>query len=202
MVSPPGQTIQKLNAAIHNEPYLSIIHFVYWSLVLGIVTPLLIIFLTIQMLWNLLMWYLGRSGSTPLFDPKNKPEYDMAIIITGCDSGLGKDFAIYAADAGYTVFAGCYNYNTSKKQFETIPKIHSFQLDVTNDSDVQKASKMMVDWLNETSIPIVDIGRKRVLHAIINNAGVGRPTITDWCDVSVFESMMNGTYSCTKQTIV
>jgi short chain dehydrogenase len=172
MVSLPSPTLQKVNALLHKEPIASIFYGLYWSTVFVIGLPFVVMFLQVQIVVNVLSWYWTKS-SKKNFHPNNKPEYDFSIVITGCDTGFGKDLAIHCADMGYTVFAGCYRYESSKQLFTTIAKIIPFSLDVTKDNDVNEGAALVRKWLEEKNVPVQDLGRKRVLHALINNAGIG-----------------------------
>lgn len=212
----PFPMLQKFNNALHYEPYESIVYCVYWSTIFLFWTPIAIIILFIQTVWNMLTWYtfVGRNSSSKGYycDPENQPDYDMGVVITGCDTGFGKELAIRASSYGYTVFAGCYKYETtSKNLFDTIPNIVPFQLDITKDVDATNAYELVQKWKQqeqsnvksttstETTItqPKSDIGsKKRVLHAIVNNAGVGLFSETDLSDLSTFQAMMDGMF-CT-----
>jgi short chain dehydrogenase len=191
MVSLPSPTLQKVNALLHKEPIASIFYGLYWSTVFMIGLPFVVMFLQVQMVINVLSW-LWTKDSKHNFHPNNKPEYDLAIVVTGCDTGFGKDIAIHCADIGYTVFAGCYQYESSKQLFSTIAKIIPFSLDVTKDKDVNEAARLVQQWLEEKNIPVQDIGRKRVLHAVINNAGIGTFGETCFLPLQEFKNMVDG----------
>ncbi|VDO63153.1 unnamed protein product, partial [Heligmosomoides polygyrus] len=79
-----------------------------------------------------------------------------AVLITGCDSGFGRELALRCISEGFTVFAGC----LTEKCLS--PKLHTVSLDVTSDESVQKAElyvkKNLTDGLQ--------------LWGIVNNAGV------------------------------
>lgn len=189
----PGFFLQKVNAILHQEPIASIFYTLYWTILFTISFPIIIIYLHVQCIINVFAWYLQRKRSNN-FHPNNKPEYDLAIVITGCDTGFGKDLAIHCADIGYTVFAGCYQYEQSKELYKTIIKIIPFSLDVTNDNDVLESATLVQQWLDETNIPVQDIGRKRILHALINNAGIGSFGETSYTPLQDYQNMMDGMY--------
>lgn len=192
---PPGKFLQKINALLHQEPIAIIFYTLYWTILFTISFPLIIIFLYIQCIINVLLYYIQKQKRFKNnFHPNNKPEYDLAIVITGCDTGFGKDLAIHCADIGYTVFAGCYQYEQSKELYKTILKIIPFALDVTKDTDVLESAILVQQWLNETNIPVQDLGRKRVLHALINNAGIGSFGETSYTPLQDYQNMMDGMY--------
>jgi NAD(P)-dependent dehydrogenase (short-subunit alcohol dehydrogenase family) len=113
----------------------------------------------------------------------------MAVVITGCDGGFGKELAIWACEAGYTVFAGCLDAQKCK-DLADLPgseRLMVVQMDVTSDEQVKKVVKTVEEWLQHR--PTNDAsqlesecqrGIKRVLHALVNNAGVGRGGYIDW----------------------
>jgi short chain dehydrogenase len=191
VVSLPGPILQKINALLHKEPIASIFYGVYWSTVFTISLPLVVVFLQVQMAINVLSWFWANR-SKKNFHPSNKPEYNLAIVITGCDTGFGKDLAVHCADVGYTVFAGCYQYESSKQQYTTIAKIIPFPVDVTKDKDVKEGATLVQTWLDETKIPVQDLGRKRILHAVVNNAGIGTMGETCYSPLEEYQHSMDG----------
>jgi NAD(P)-dependent dehydrogenase (short-subunit alcohol dehydrogenase family) len=196
MGSPPGPRLQRLNALLHREPLASIAHSLYWSLVLLLATPVIVVILHVQGIVNLLVWSMGWTGDG-YYDPRRRqqegspPNTELAVIITGCDSGFGKEFALWADRAGYTVFAGCLS-KESFAQFEEgcratmIPVL----LDVTREEDVRKAVTTVESWLAEGSTAGTN---NRLLHAVCNNAGIIMPGLVDWIDVATVERVMDGT---------
>ena len=213
--SPPGPVLQHINAALHREPAATLAYGFYWSLVLAVGTPLAILFLLLRTLFrllHLLFWYNIRlwpstvHASSSACDPTTAggSEYEMAVVITGCDSGFGKELALWAADAGYTVFAGC----LEKSSWEGAgwpDRILPVPMDVTSDAQVNAAVVTVEAWLRNQSRGSDDaentgastntnITKKRVLHALINNAGVGTGGLVDWADLSDFKLCTEGTY--------
>jgi NAD(P)-dependent dehydrogenase (short-subunit alcohol dehydrogenase family) len=113
------------------------------------------------------------------------------VIITGCDTGFGKELVLRLAAEGFVVFAGCFQ-EDSQQQFPTTIddeslKIHPMVLDVTKDDHVQDAYKAVQKWLDGGAI-----NEKRYLHAVVNNAGAGKLGYIDWMEMSDFEFCMNG----------
>lgn len=91
---------------------------------------------------------------------------------------------------GYTVFAGCYNCQHSKELFESRSNIIPLQLDVTKDNEVQEYAALVNKWLDETNTQ--GVGRKRILHALINNSGI----VTHGEALQEYQNMMDGMYFC------
>ena len=140
------------------------------------------VLLVIQTAFKLARFLLGWDT---LVDPKNDGE-ELAVIITGCDSGFGQKLAFALAQKGYVVFAGCLSPGATK-QFEGESRIISMIMDVTKDDQVQAAANTVNKWL------VVGDGKtKRYLHACVNNAGIGHGGLVDWLDLTTFQQDMDG----------
>ena len=96
---PPGRNLQKLNAIIHREPYSTIAHGTYWSIVLLFGAPLVGISLLCISLYELLRYFFWNRRR---IEPKSI-EQELAVVITGCDSGFGKEMAFRLAAEGFIV---------------------------------------------------------------------------------------------------
>lgn len=123
------------------------------------------------------------------FDPSNHKDSKLAVVITGCDSGFGRELALYAAEAGFVVFAGC----LKRDSFDQVTvasrgTIHALELDVTQNEHVAKMAEEVKKWLKD------DTGgkEKRVLHALVNNAGIGYSGNIDWAEISDFQKIFDG----------
>ncbi|KAK5980534.1 hypothetical protein GCK32_001513 [Trichostrongylus colubriformis] len=70
-----------------------------------------------------------------------------AVLITGCDTGFGRDLAIRCAGKGMPVFAGCIRpesieeLRNASQNFGT--PIDAFVMDVASDESVAKAKKYL-----------------------------------------------------------
>lgn len=116
--------------------------------------------------------------------PPITPERCLGVVITGCDSGFGKEIALASVDAGYTVFAGCLD--PIKAWPGAVPSyLFPLQMNVTKQSDIDSTVKFVERWLAEKD--------RNTLHALVNNAGVGRMGLIDWLKMESFEYCMNGT---------
>lgn len=95
---------------------------------------------------------------------------------------------------GFIVFCCCLR-KDSLEVFEHEHLAMPILMDVTKDSDVDKASKQVSAWLAG--------GKDRYLHALVNNAGIGIPTVLDWVPVDDFRKMVDvnfmGMVRCTKK---
>jgi short chain dehydrogenase len=207
--SPPGPLLQKINAALHREPVATIAYGIFWSVVLAVSMPMAVCVLQIRTVWQLFLWYKQPNDQhhKNAYDPAsihNKNKYEMAVVITGCDSGFGKELAFWAADAGYTVFAGCKSTTSWEDGGSVLPdRIHLMAMDVTSDAQVNAAVHEVQAWLlsnqqdeQQDSGDTNKTKKKRVLHALINNAGVGTFSLVDWAEMSDFTFCMEGTF-CT-----
>ena len=132
---------------------------------------------------------------------KELGEKELAIAITGCDSGLGRDLAYTLADRGFVVFAAC-NTQEGRKQFLSKKKqIFAVKCDVTVEEDIDLFSGLVSSWLKYNSDDASSIRSTRLpryLHAVINNAGSvtttskGYSGVADWLDISEYRNTMEG----------
>jgi len=129
----------------------------------------------------------------------------LAVVITGCDSGFGKEIAMLCAASspekeggGFTVFACCLK-EESFEQFRLMANVIPVKVDVTNDDNVVNVALKVSEWIKagEADGGGDDKGEKkkkeRILHALVNNAGIGLGFITDLTDLSLFQHVMDGT---------
>lgn len=189
----PGPALQGINAALHREPVSSLFHAFYWCLVLIVGTPVAIAVLLVRALARVIGW-LAFGSSKGACDPKRPDQKsEMAVVITGCDGGFGRELALSAVDAGYVVFAGCLEKQNSWPGL--LPDgLIPIQMDVTKDDQVAVAVTTVKAWLNHEEAKANDEPKKkRVLHALINNAGVGTGGLVDWADLSSFQFCIDGT---------
>ena len=193
--NPPGKFLQLVNAWLHKEPLSSIAHCLFWIFVLICGTPLACVFLVFQLIFRLMLW----MTSSEKFDPRRVVDKELGVVITGCDSGFGKELAIVSAEAGFTVFAGVLR-EESFAQFRGITSIHPVLLDVTNSKSVSSFVESFEEWRRQK---VEEQDRKmklRVLHGLCNNAGVGEGGDIDWMDVESFRSIMEGKRNNTVST--
>ncbi|GAX28911.1 17beta-estradiol 17-dehydrogenase / 3alpha(17beta)-hydroxysteroid dehydrogenase (NAD+) [Fistulifera solaris] len=193
---PPGAFLQEINSLIHQEPFESILYCVYWSVVIGVCSPIAILLLQLRLLFRLLGWILDSVRKYSACDPKGHPTRESAVVITGCDTGFGRDVALRAAEAGYIVFAGCLKEESVTERNQLSNNIKAFTMNVTNDEHVEKAAQMVSRWLDETTT------QQRILHALINMAGVGFCGNVDFMPLNLFQTSMDvnffGTVRCCK----
>jgi len=97
-ITPPGPAWQKINSILHQEPIATIVYGFYWSFALLFMTPIAVFVLQVLTILKLILYGLHLTGDTT-FDPSSKRNADkeLAIVITGCDSGIGRETALWAA---------------------------------------------------------------------------------------------------------
>jgi hypothetical protein len=178
--------VQYLNAISHAEPFVTILHLIVFVPFLILATPLGLVGICLYTAFRLYVAY----GVPPV-----TPAPHLAVVVTGCDSGFGRELALSAADAGFTVFAGCLTPQTSWPG-PTSPRLIPLLMDVTNDEQVQEAVRSVEQWLAAASSAATDDNgqppKPRRLHALVNNAGVGGIGLVDWMDVKFYELCING----------
>lgn len=108
-------------------------------------------------------------------------------IICNPTPGFGRELVEPLTTRGYTVFAGCLK-KDSFINFKNDPLAIPIQLDVTNEKTVADALKAVSAWLDGGGT------KERYLHALVNNAGVGIPTMIDWAALSDFKTCININY--------
>jgi NAD(P)-dependent dehydrogenase (short-subunit alcohol dehydrogenase family) len=191
----------------------------------------------------------STTATTSSYPPPPHPvvlEEEVAIVITGCDTGFGQELAIRLAMDGFVVFAGCLNEssmeffrptststattkggtdladgstssssssdnNAKPNDDVALARIRPILLDVTNDEHVQATASYVEEWLLQfSSIPLqtqsishsnnhtlpppeagVVVTTKRSLHAIVNNAGVGKMGYIDWLTMNDYTLAMD-----------
>jgi hypothetical protein len=182
----PSPLAHNINAQLHKDAISPIVHAFFWTLVFQLLTPFAVLGLWTRAIVQLVFMKRGGDNEYAPSSSDNKKE-QLAVFITGCDSGFGKETAIWAATAGYVVFAGCL-FQESFDHFKHGPgTILPIQIDVTNNDSVAAAFRIVENLINDTSG-----NQKRVFHALINNAGIGRQGLVDWLDLADFQKVMDG----------
>jgi len=112
---------------------------------------------------------------------------DKAVVITGCDSGFGRDLALKCLENGMSVFAACFNEdgeNSLRDEAKGNPggdkNLETFTLDVRSDESVNKARKLVGDKLEVKGL--------KGLWGVVNNAGIGdQRGWDDWMTTAHYE---------------
>ncbi|KAJ3307246.1 Retinol dehydrogenase 5 [Kappamyces sp. JEL0829] len=109
-------------------------------------------------------------------------ERHLVFLITGCDSGFGKEMAITLAGKGHSVYSGCLTPQGVKDLNDVgckhlIPVI----LDVTSEHDVAQVMKQIQHTHHS-------------LFCLINNAGIVSGFFTEWASMDQIAETMNVNY--------
>lgn len=129
-----------------------------------------VVLAALLILWRLNHWRLSAA--------RVKPE-GRYVVVTGCDTGFGHILSRRLADAGYSVFAGCYSKAGAQEASKHQPeRMWGVQLDVTSDASVAAfVAKVKA--------------RTDTLWALVNNAGVAGGFTADATDVDTFKNVMD-----------
>ncbi|CAF3891866.1 unnamed protein product [Rotaria sp. Silwood2] len=101
------------------------------------------------------------------------------VLISGCDTGFGNGLAIELDKQGFNVLAGVYDPNNKDLLAKTLSsRATVFKLDITRQEDINAAYEMIS---KET----------KVLHALVNNAGIGTGGHIDWISVELMRKVMD-----------
>eukprot|EP00058_Branchiostoma_floridae_P027065 XP_002612556.1 3-hydroxybutyrate dehydrogenase [Branchiostoma floridae] len=130
------------------------------------------------LLASVLAWTVCRFLPVTEVDGKGK-----AVLVTGCDTGFGKEVSRVLHDRGFTVFAGCVLKDKGGEGARELaavgsPRLHVLQMDVTSDDSLWKARQYM-----EENLPDKDAG----LWAIVNNAGTSTYGLVEWCPIETYK---------------
>ena len=104
------------------------------------------------------------------------------VLISGCDTGFGHGLAIELDKQGFNVLAGVFvadNVNSLKSELSS--KATVFRLDVTKQEDIDATFKLVN-------------GKTNVLHALVNNAGIGGGGRIDWMSMDLLRKIMDVNY--------
>ncbi|CAF1402730.1 unnamed protein product [Rotaria sp. Silwood1] len=132
----------------------------YWSLVL-----IFIFYITYRI--------YRHFFPTPNINPRGK-----YVLISGCDTGFGYQLAIELDNDGFHVLAGVYNPNNQDSLSRQLSsRATVFSLDITKQEDIDKVFALVQSKTN-------------VLHALVNNAGVGKTGFIDWISMDFLRNIM------------
>ena len=114
-----GSTI---NHYLHEEPFSFLFHGFFWFFLLVFVIPLIGIFLFLHTIVILTVNLLPSFNFSIINNTPNKKidpnlSNELAVYVTGCDSGFGKSVSLLLAKRGFVVFSGCLTEN-GMRQFD------------------------------------------------------------------------------------
>ncbi|CAB9530715.1 Short-chain dehydrogenase/reductase family 9C member 7 [Seminavis robusta] len=182
-----------LNDVLHVEPISIVADAGFWLLILLIGYPLAAVAVLFRMIYRVLGWCLGGGGKV---DPRANNTQELAVFVTGCDSGFGRQVVEPLTARGFTVFCGCLH-KSSFQHFQANALAIPVQLDVTSDKSVMEAYKVVASWMSAGS------KKQRHFHALVNNAGIIRAGTVDWAKMPDFQATMSvnfyGVLRCVKE---
>lgn len=125
----------------------------------------------------------------------NRRYRDLYVVITGCDSGFGKELAYRLDRFGFNVFAACLTEEAAAELERTTSKsLHTVIVDVSKPETISK----LVEKVKKT------IPNDRALWGIVNNAGIsGALAFSDILTkehlIEIFDVNLFGMAEMTKQ---
>ena len=128
---------------------------------------------------SIIFVYVSYRVYQYFFPPPNINPNGKYVLISGCDTGFGHGLAIELDKQGFNVLAGIYNPNNK----DALTKLLSsratvFKLDITQQEDIDSAYELIST-------------KTKVLHALVNNAGVGACGYIDWVTVESIRKVMD-----------
>jgi NAD(P)-dependent dehydrogenase (short-subunit alcohol dehydrogenase family) len=87
---------------------------------------------------------------------KYKVSANEAVFVTGCDSGMGEQSALYLAELGYFVFAGCYMEESFHKyaQFDNVVCV---RVDVSDQKSIDAAFETTATEMKARDLSLVSL---------------------------------------------
>ncbi|CAL1274926.1 unnamed protein product, partial [Larinioides sclopetarius] len=122
--------------------------------------------------------FLTNTFSRLKITPQGK-----AVLVTGCDSGFGHEFAKRLDSIGFHVFATCLfpsGPGALELKKSCSSKLHILHMDVTQDESVKKGYEYVKENLQNSE-----------MWAIVNNAGTARGLYFEFLSVEDFEVCIN-----------
>lgn len=172
---------------------LTVIYFTE-GLTLYLFRPL-IHFIAIFVISWLLTSFCYRRLVLPTFGRSIQPTSDLAVLITGCDTGLGLATAERLNQRGFFIFACCLSLESEGAvRLSVLENVHVIKCDVTSDDDIARVKTEVTSILGYST---------KCLHGIVNNAGVSILGMIEWTNnINLLIQTMNvnlfGTVRVTK----
>jgi NAD(P)-dependent dehydrogenase (short-subunit alcohol dehydrogenase family) len=178
---PPAPWLQSVNDFLHKEPFAMIFYGTFWFL-LSFFAPFAGSVVLILTIVRFTLYSIGYS--TKIVDTS---EQELAVVITGCDSGFGHDLALACHERGFHVFASCLKQESVNNFLESQKeRMMPVLVDVCNDKQIHGLADEVIKWIGEASP-----SKPRFLHALVNNAGIGVGGLVTWLDIEDFKKNMD-----------
>jgi NAD(P)-dependent dehydrogenase (short-subunit alcohol dehydrogenase family) len=101
------------------------------------------------------------------------------VLVSGCDSGVGHGLALELDKQGFNVLAGVYLADSvTSLEKKLSPKATVFRLDITKEEDINATFELVN-------------GKTKVLHALVNNAGIITHGCIDWTSLELMRKVMD-----------
>eukprot|EP00965_Chrysotila_dentata_P192789 6175376-Pleurochrysis_carterae.AAC.3 len=178
--NPPGRLLNEINKRLHHGVLQHLFDAAFWPaacVLAGLLAPFV-------MLYKLFCFVQAAISSLEPELPAHTRS-QLAIVVSGCDSGFGWAVAMELWSRGYTVIAGCFSENGIQRlnaaTTSSALRMLCIPLDVTSDGSLKSAAANVQAWLNDSKA-----GKRRLL-SVVCNAGVGTGGPADWLQMSDFE---------------
>ncbi|XP_074593769.1 D-beta-hydroxybutyrate dehydrogenase, mitochondrial-like [Brevipalpus obovatus] len=151
-------------------PYLTIVSSILTSLIIA---------------WISSLWIKRLLAA---FFPYRISTHDKAVLITGCDYGVGHGAALALNKRGFLVFATCLNANSEgasklKSDATNPDRMIVFNLDISSEQDADNAVETVRHHLNEYKVldaNAQETSQTHQLWALVNNAAISRTGKLEW----------------------
>jgi len=154
--------VSSFNNFIHRPIIDNFAWVIFWSIGYILVAPFLLPLIVARFLVN-----LTYSISDQLASVDSKGH---AVVVTGADSGFGREISLQLARVGFLVYAGCLFEDTIpglQKEAEGLAgELVGIKFDVTSDQDVSSCQAEIANQLRHRGY--------KGLYALINNAGINK----------------------------
>jgi len=105
------------------------------------------------------------------------------VVVTGCDSGFGKEAAVKLATQGWHVIAGCFTKDGCEKIMQEAKYIVGVEVDVTKDASVEKFAQEVRKYCEKEKFDGA--------HGLVNNAGWAPTGYVEWAPLEDLQSAMD-----------
>ncbi|XP_033640546.1 D-beta-hydroxybutyrate dehydrogenase, mitochondrial-like [Asterias rubens] len=108
-----------------------------------------------------------------------------AVLVTGCDTGIGNAVARYLDKLGFRVFAGClFEDGTGARRLkdECSGRMQVVQMDVTNEHQVAEVARFV-----QSAVAVSG----EVLWGVVNNAGIAVFGEVEWLSLDDYQRVVN-----------
>ncbi|KAF2355580.1 Short-chain dehydrogenase/reductase SDR [Trinorchestia longiramus] len=128
----------------------------------------------------LLLW-LGAAAAFLTMSSRQLPVQGKSVLITGCDTGIGNQLALFLHTGGLRVFALCLEDGEGAQQLRGLrsPRLHVLLADVTKPEQLQRARQQLQQLLPEGEC----------LWGVINNAGIAAFGDVEWLPLHTYRNI-------------